>query len=344
MENDKQNLLDAAAGLIGTAKIDVPADTTVKPSDQVVSPVVVDSPFGKQVFGGKPIEEVNLTSFADVKAFAKDYLGAEIKEVKDFVPLFAELKQTKEQAASAAQLQKTVDNFTSTIENLPKEVSLILDAAIKGGDYKAVINTLQKKSVVDYEKPFESQDSLRLINHYTGKQYTKETFDALDPASKDVLTDSVKLKFDADRSEVLNFETNTRKALDEKQNKFLTSIDVSIAAMLQANPKMDKAVVADIKKTMQFGLSSELFTKDQTYTPEAAEKIAMMKFGKQAIVAQTQTIGDLVKKLTNEGISKDKEKLLLRSDKLPVESGKGDQNLIASIVQRETSWLPLKRK
>ena len=354
---DVQSMVDGAAGLISNKPLTVPANpaapaapaapvagASAAPAANPINPIVVNTPLGQQVYGGVPIEKINLASFADVQAFAKDFLGRDIKEVKDFVPLFSELKQAKEIAATAAQLQTVVDNYNTTIENLPSDVSLILRTAIQGEDYKPIIQNLQKKAAVNYDKQFESHDVLDLVNHYTGTKYTKETFDTLDPVAKNALTDSVKLKYNTDRNEVINFEANAAKATKERQEKFQASVESSITKMLVSNPQMDKAAVDRVRQIMTYGIANTLFTKDRTYTPDAAEKIAMMEYGKQTIAAQSQTIGEIVARMTNQGVSKATENLLLRSDKPGLKGDPKDINIINSIVERETDFLPKKNK
>jgi hypothetical protein len=100
---DAGAMVDAAAGLISpkaskeviagapaasvTPAVDDAAAAAAKVKDVVAAPLVIKSPLGDQVFGGVPVSEVKLTSFADVSAFAKDYAGVEIKTVQDFVPV-----------------------------------------------------------------------------------------------------------------------------------------------------------------------------------------------------------------------------------------------------------------
>ena len=310
------------------------------PVTSVVNPVVVNTPLGQQVYGGVPVANVDLKTFEDVQKFAKEYIGADLKEVKDLAPLFAQYKSLQEQAAQVDGLQKVVDNYKNNIDALPKEVIAILDAAVTNGDYKSVINNLQKKSVLDYSKVFTDHDPVALANLYTGKQYTKETYEALDDFSRSALSDSVKMKFDADRSEVLNFENNNKIAMEQRKKSFSTSIDASIAEMLASNPRMDKNAVEEIKKVMQFGLSDILFNKDQTYAPNSAEKIAMMLYGKQTIDAQSETIGDLVKKAVNVSVTDEIQRTLLRSDKPLTQTGAPSTNVAAQIVAQATNWLP----
>ena len=358
---ESTNMQDAAAGLIGTPKVAaqtaqapvVPATSTdaipaaapaVSPTNAAVNPIVVKSPLGDQVYGGTPVEQVALKTFQDVQKFAKDFIGTDIKEVQDFVPFLTQVKDWQSKSTQATELQKVVDNYKASIESLPKEVLLILDTAIQNGDYKAVITNLQKKSALDYAKPFSEQDSIHLANLYTGKQYTKETFDALDESSRSALTDSVRMKFDAERTEVLNFENNSKIATDQKLKSFQASVDASISAFIASNPTVDKAAIAEIKKAMQYGLSDVLYTKDKTYAPDAAEKVAMMLYGKQTITAQRETIGDIVKKISAQSETQATEKILLRSDRPVVSTGAPSDNLIAQAVAKATDFLPQKRK
>jgi hypothetical protein len=349
-----EEMVAAAAGLISTDPIAAPAATTpivtaapvaapiaAAPVAIPVSPgapIVVNSPLGKQIYGAQPIDQVVLTSFADVQAFAKDFLGAEVKEVKDLVPIFTELKAAKEQAALAAQLQKTLDNYTSTINNLPKDVSLIFNAAIQGVDHRPIINQMQRAAVMDYTKTFEQHDPLALVNHYVGN-YSKETFDALEETAKRALTDSVRLKYTADSNEIKNFEANAQRSTKEAQDKFLASVESSITNFVTANPGVDKAAVDRVRQIMQYGIADSLFTKEKTYAPDAAEKIAMMEFGKQTIAAQAHTIGDIVAKLTAQGVTKEIERTLMRSDRPVIAGGAKDSNVLSAIVEQETSFL-----
>lgn len=319
----------------------VVADPVNPVAAQVAPPVVVKSPLGDQLYGGTPVADVKLASFDDVAAFAKDYAGVEIKTVQDFVPVFNQFKEFQKNAASAAQLQKTVDTYKNTLDNLPKDVSLIMSAAINGEDYMPIIQKLQQKALFDFEKPITAHDEIGLINHYTGKSYTKETLEKLEPAVQEGLMDVVKLKYKADQEAYVNLKTDTKSAIEKRQKNFSASVDSSIAQMLASNPSMDKAAVERIRQIMTNDLGESLFTKEKTYLPDAAEKIAYMTFGKEIVAAQAQTIGDIVNKMRAQGESSATEKILLRSDQplLKGSGAPGDKNVIQSIVDKETSFL-----
>lgn len=369
-QSDKESMLQAAAGITGKADLTktepvqpkvsqtvtppaatepaattgymvaepTPASTTEK-SPVVNSPITVKSPLGDVTYGGTPIKDVVLTNFADVQNFAKDYAGIELKDVKDLVPVFHQLKEAQEKAKEADQLKQIVETYTSTLNNLPPDVALIMNAAIQGEDHQAVINKLQRKTVMDYNKPFESQDPVKVVNFYTNKQHTKESFEALDEAVKDTLLDAIKLKFDTDRAELSNFEVNTKKATEERQKKFSASVESSIAKMVLSNPTMGRAEIDRVRQIMLGGIADVLFTKDKTYAPEAAERIALMEYGKAAITAQSQTIGELVARMTNQAVSDETAKILGRSDKPQQHGVPVGGNAIQAAVEKATSFL-----
>jgi hypothetical protein len=317
----------------------VVAEPVASGSPKVTPSVVIKSPLGDQTFGGQPVSEVKLSSFADVAAFAKDFAGIEIKEVQDFVPIFNQIKELQKTAAEAANLAKVVDTYKSTLDNLPKDVSLILSAAIAGEDHMPIIQKLQQKAAFDFEKPISAHDDVDLINHYLGKEYTKETLTALDPAVQESFKDVVKLKYKADQDEYANLQNTVKSSTENRQKTFRASVESSISQMLVNNPNMDKAAVERVREIMSYDLG--LFSKDKTYLPDAAEKIAYMTFGKELVTRQVQTIGDLAKQIAAKSESQATEKILMRSDQ-PLLKGGGsanDKNVIQSIVDKETSFV-----
>ena len=371
--SSNDSMISAAAGLVSDKKLQtavagVPAPVVTPVLEQVAPPapvvesnkgvsdpiiqntpvainplstVVVKSPLGDQVFGGTPIDQVKLSSFADVAAFAKDAIGAELKDVQDFVGLISGYKAVQEKAATVDKLQKLVDTYTTSINNLPKDVALILSAALQGQDHMPIIQKLTQKSVVDFDKTFESHDSLSLINHYTEKSFTKETFDALDPSLQQSFKDIAKLKYKADQDEYNNMQVSVKSAAETRQKSFLTSVDSSIAQMVTNNPRMEKVAIERVRQIMTAGLSDSIFTKDRTYLPDAAEKIAYLEFGKSIVAAQAKTIGDFVAKVRAETESKTTENILMRGDKPIPSGGAGNisKNVLQAEVQKATGFL-----
>lgn len=372
-ENDAspESMLSAMSGLVSEKKMqDVTNKSGVKPGEVIsnendappvvtkkgesdlniqepvkpvkpVAPVVVKSPLGDQVFGVPPATEVKLSSFADIAAYAKDVLGEEIKDIQDFATFFPKIKEMRDAAAKFENTEKELNTYKNAINNLPPDVSLILTAALQGQDYMPIIQKLTQKAVVDFDKPFASHDTLNLINHYTGKGLTKETFDALDPSVQEALKSVAEVKYKADQDEYGSIKSNVKSAAEVRQKTFQASVDSSIAQMMANNPKMDKASIERVRQIMTSGLASSLFTSDKTYLPDAAEKIAYLEFGKQIVAEQAKTIGDIVSQIRSQTESETIENIVMKSDKPIITGGSGNisKNVLDAEVKKATGFL-----
>ena len=309
----------------------------VKPN----APIVVKSPLGDQVFGVPPATEIKLSSFADIAAYAKDVLGEEIKDIQDFATFFPKIKEMRDVAIKFENTEKELNTYKNAINNLPPDVSLILTAALQGQDHMPIIQKLTQKAVVDFDKPFASHDSLNLINHYTGKGLTKETFDTLDPSVQEALKSVAEVKYKADQDEYGSIKSNVKSAAEVRQKTFQASVDSSIAQMMANNPKMDKASIERVRQIMTSGLASSLFTSDKTYLPDAAEKIAYLEFGKQIVAEQAKTIGDIVSQIRSQTESETIENIVMKSDKPIITGGSGNisKNVLDAEVKKATGFL-----
>jgi len=88
-------------------------------------------------------------------------------------------------------------------------------------------------------------------------------------------------------------------------------------------------------------LHGTLFTQENTYRPEAAERLAMQEYGAETILAQSHTISDLVTKHTAAGKSLATEQILQRSDQRTL-TGAGvapGDNAVAEEVKRATNFM-----
>ena len=88
-------------------------------------------------------------------------------------------------------------------------------------------------------------------------------------------------------------------------------------------------------------LHGTLFNPDNTYKPDAAERIAMQEYGQETILAQSHTISDLVAKHTAAGRSEANEQILQRSDNRELTGAAiapGD-NAVSQAVKDATSFM-----
>ena len=106
---------------------------------------------------------------------------------------------------------------------------------------------------------------------------------------------------------------------------------------------MGEAEIKRVREIMTADLQGTLFNDDgYSYKTEAAERIAMQEFGKDAILAQQHTISEIVAKFQNQGKSEATEQILQHSDKRPLAgtgSGGADENIISEEVKKATNFM-----
>lgn len=314
-----------------------------KPTGGKTAPAVtVETPFGKSTYGEPGEGDIKLSSFADVQAFAKDHYDLDIKDVNDFQDLFKDLKDKAAKAAEAEQYKTAATNFENTFKSLPEEIGLLVSAYVNGTDYKPLLNELAAASKFSYDREFKTYPELEMVNHYSGKNLTKEEYDALEQSNREALREVAEAKYNAARTNYIATQKETARATENQRQATMNSVESSIAKLRSTYPDMGEAQINEVRQVMISGLRDTLYTPEGLYKDDAALKIAMQQFGQNALAAQTQTIGQLVEKLRGEGESKATEDLLRRSDKPDGERGRTAEerdNAIAAEVKRQTSFL-----
>lgn len=351
---DGKGALEAAGGLLGADKL---KELGTQPGGQpaaapgaaapgavapVAEPVVLETAFGTKVFGGgDPAQGAQtLNSFADVQNFAKAF-NIDINEVNDFQNLLKDHDSMRRQVLDAGQYKAKLDTYERTLKSLPTEVTAILEAATTGQDYTKVIQSISQRGVFNFEKNFDGYNERELINHYNDERHTKEELDEMDEGQYKALRNMAKTRYETDQLTYKNTVLEQQRTTATAQKQFDVSVETSLAQLKANNPDMDVAKIQRIRSVMTAELHSTLFEQDNTYKPDAAEKIAMQEYGKETILAHEHTIGDLVTKYTAAGASQATERILQASDGrlIPGAPEAPSQNVITEVAKKETSFL-----
>jgi len=316
------------------------AAPAVKPA---VDPFVVKTAMGTKVYGAGDSIDVVLSSFEDVQGYAKAF-GVEIKEVNDLQNVLKEYDVMKKNTSVLESERARLNNYERTLNALPVEVNMILNAALNQQDYQQVITNVANKGAFNFEKTFDAYNEKEMINHYSGKNYSKQEFDDMEEDQYKALRDMAGTKYETAQVRYKQTIEDQQRATALTQQKFNNSVEVSIAQLKAAYPSLDEPKIQRVQTVMTADLQNTLFNDDNTYKPDAAERIAMLEFGKETIAQQEVTIGELVQKYHNVGASQATEKILLASDVRPVH-GTGEapsHNVLAEEVHRQTSFLTAK--
>lgn len=307
-----------------------------------IEPIVVKTPLGKKVYGKAPDgeEDVVLSSFEDVKSFANVF-NIELKDVNDLQGFIKEYDKLKAGLVSASATKATLDNYERSLKGLPTEVSMILDAALNGQDYGTIINSIAQRGILNFEKGFADYPERDLINHYSDTKYDKDEFENMDEQQYKALRMMANTRYDTDQLTYSNNIATQQRTADLTKQNFDQSVEKSIAQLKANNPDMGEAEIQRIRNIMNGELHGTLFDQDNTYKPEAAERLAMQEFGAETILAQSHTISDLVAKHTAAGRSEATEQILQRSDNREL-SGAGlapGDNAVSQAVKDATSFM-----
>lgn len=322
-----------------------PAADPAKPAQPEVGmePIIVETPFGKKVYGAKPkdgTEEVVLSSFEDVKSFANAF-NIELKDVNDLQGFIKEYDKLKAELSNASATKATLDNYERSLKALPTEVSMILDAALNNRDYNTLIGDIAQRGVLNFEKGFNDYPEQDLINHYSDTKYNKDEFKEMDEQQYKALRMMANTRYDTDKLTYNNNIANQQRTADLSKQNFDQSVEASIAQLKTNNPDIGEVQTQRIRNIMTAELHGTLFNPDNTYRPDAAERIAMQEYGKETILAQSHTISDIVAKFTAAGRSQASEQILERSDARPLTGGAvapGD-NKVSEAVKSATGFM-----
>jgi len=307
---------------------------------KVVEPIVVETPLGKKVFGEPSPQDIKIEKLEDIQKIAETY-GLNLENPEKIVDFLKEYKDVKEKIVDLQNKASQLDNYNRIIDALPADVKAVLNAALIGQDYKTVVRKIVESERMDYSKPFEQHNVREIVNMFSPRKYTKAEYDELDESVRQSLEEAAKIRYETERQNYLNQIQAINQESIRRQQAFEQSVEQSLAYLKANNPGIGEAQLRRVREIMTQDLHASLFNPDQTYRIDAAEKIAMLEFGKETIQKQEQTIGDLVKKYVSQGMAKATEEILLQADKRLQSSG-GDlsnEDLMKQIVERETSFL-----
>lgn len=308
-----------------------------KLEDSKRGPVTVDTPFGKRTVGEQ--KQAILENFEDVQKLAKQR-GFEIKNINDFGKVFDQYKELESKATEGDQYKVKAQEYENIFENFPEEISAIVYAHLQGQDYKEILNKINSK--LDYSKPFDEHQTLNLVNHYTESSFDKDSWDDLEESHKRSLLNAAKRAYTSDQKEYKATISTPRRTADEFKKNFQQSVENSIARLRADYPEMDSSQVERVRRLMTGELHGTLFNDDNTFKPDAAERLAMQEFGKTTIDKFQHTLEDVVKMYESKGESKANERMLSRSDGPPDESGRSVQDRSKEInqaVREATSFM-----
>lgn len=275
-------------------------------------------------------------------AMVNETLGTNLASLEDVastvVKPFVDLRDG---VTKKAELEARLNTVANILAGMPDDMRVVFNAFLNGEDYQGAMNTMVRSKQIDFKRKFEDQDPRVMVNHYSGRNISKEDWDTMDSGVKDMLITSTKTVYSAESAKV-NQLSGKSDTINQRQQAVIDSVEASVANLKQLYPTMSKDRLEEIRRTMYTSVNSRLYNNDGTYKPSAAVDIATMLYGQEAISAQTATINQLMDKAMSAGIGKGFERAVSLSDNTPQHKGGGGaapDQVIAKEVQKSTGFL-----
>jgi hypothetical protein len=327
--------------LTQTAQTQAPTQTT--PPKQV-EPIKVDTPFGTQIIGSRSSEDtvVELRSIDDVVSAISKETGVELKDFNDVMSkVINPFKTLKGDMIKVPELESRVNTLSEVIQAMPEDLAKVFYKYINNEDYQSAMSNVVLAKTMDFGKDFSQQDEVRMINHYSGQNFSKDTLDGLDPSVKSSLVMNAKRLYDIDKSQQ-TVKPDVSKKINERQQAFIDSIKSSINTLRATYPDMSPDKVHEVEATLMTKAGKRLFDSNGLYKPTAAVDISMMLYGGEAISVQKATIQEIMQATMEQGKTIATEEILLRNDK-PSSQNMGGAGTpgqdISQKVKQSTSFL-----
>lgn len=253
---------------------------------QPAAPETIQTPLMKvEVKKDNPWSKINSeTGFNFEKE--EDLINA-LKKSKDF-------EKREEQYLKDNQLGNT---YTTFFNSLPEDLKKVIVDYGSNVDYRQTIREVYGMGGVDYNKAWsEYDDKFKMISKYNS-DVTAEDWEELDTKQQKIIENLAKKTYETERAAYLdNYkqrEQNFTSQRAEYVKKLEKSIDKSIDNLRKNLPDMDEKAVNDVRSQMYQNPFRQMFNEDNTYTEDAATKIAFAYHGQE-------TMSQLIQRMNND--------------------------------------------
>ncbi len=248
--------------------------------------------------GDKPLE------FADLDAANK--FVDEKYSIKDMNTLFKSVDKWRTAAQDTEKTQDKLDDIQKAFDEMPEELFNAFSSWSNGKDWTKDVSGA---GVLDYKTDFKDYVEFDIVNHYFPGEYEKDDFtkDSDDATVKRAIKLAEK-QYDSERQAFEDKRANLIEDADERKALIKDSSVSSVEKLKETFPDLAKDALKKVKDVMSSGdLSSLFFTKKGAYTADAAEKIALMLFGKEEITKanrRTKKSQEVLKTSVSKGSDK----------------------------------------
>ena len=280
-----------------TTPTEVKTDATPTETKKPDLPNFGDNPFVADLntVATPPAQATTFEKVDDIFPFITKETGVEVKDANDintFVSKYKETQNTLNSLQTEYQKAKQVENIFT---QMPDDLFTIVTAWANNQDYRAEMHR-NINQTIDYSKPFDQQDAKKLLLIYDSENFTPDKFstdedyqDFKESNEGKTILKLVKDRFNSEQKTFVDNRTRFMQKSDELKSALTNSASASVNELKTSIPYFKEEQINDVTKTLNGGqaeILSLFFNPDGTYKKDAAEKVSMIKYAKQAIDTQ----------------------------------------------------------
>lgn len=239
-------------------------------------------------------------TFESAEDFEKFFQSTESGITKENIA--TKLPELLDTSKKFDEVTKKSQGYEAVFNNMPKPIYEAIMAWDKGEDWRQpVLN----HDPTDYSQEFGKQDAKAMVEKFFPGKVSAEDWEEYkdsdgDQETKDKIDSYLTLteeKYNLTKQQhaeqIKNYEQQAQQNLEKAQASFDTS-RTNIFKAFEGTPLkgVKESAVVEIDKSLanQRAILLEFLNEDGTFKPDAHEKMAMLKFGKDLVVQQAKAI------------------------------------------------------
>lgn len=203
--------------------------------------------------------------------------------IDDLGTFFNSADKWRKGAQDIDETQEKFDDIQNAFSELPEPLFNAFQAWANGKDWTGEV---QNAGLLDYKSDFEDYETYDIVNHYFPDEYEEDDFtENSDDATVKRAAKLAKKQYEAEQESFEDQRAEYMRKGEDLQKVLKSSTSSSVDKLRESFPDFSKDALKKVKDTMISGdLTSLFFNKDGSYTDDAAEKIALLLYGRDEII------------------------------------------------------------
>tara|TARA_R110002020_G_scaffold220785_1_gene428730 strand:+ start:10118 stop:11290 length:1173 start_codon:yes stop_codon:yes gene_type:complete len=261
-----------------TEKEAVKEEEVTEDSEEDTNKEVADSNFYKKTEKADKDNKADFSNLDEALEHIKDKYS-----IDDLGTFFNSADKWRKGAQDIDETQEKFDDIQNAFSELPEPLFNAFQAWANGQDWTEEV---QNAGLLDYKSDFEDYETYDIVNYYFPDEYEEDDFtENSDDATVKRAVKLARKQYEAEQESFEDQRAEYMRKGENLQKVLKSSTGSSVDKLRESFPDFSKDALKKVKDTMISGdLTSLFFNKDGSYTDDAAEKVALMLYGRDEII------------------------------------------------------------